>query len=438
VHRFNLILTFEEGFAPPQKGYRFNNNKNNIFPTEVRKPMKITRKILAAFLAILFAVGTLTFSAFAEGVPAGNENMHVVISTQQQADLGTVLTVTLNITNNYYATNMRWPIIFTKSVFELIGVNGQPTGTDDIVPVTASGQLAAIGSSISAIDATGKSALTGYSNATKYGALLIQWVGNFNNNVVNCYKAPSGSNCISFQLRVKQGITATKGTIQIPSTLTDIFYYQAMNNPSDPSTIYTMNSQTCSMSFTNCDVNINTNVPDIGAVPGSTTIIERFSEADAAYYGFNGYIYNMGNSQYPSYNLANYPILDEAEIREYIQPIGGASLVFTLMDGQYAYTTGTKVEVVYNGATIAKYYIVVFGDVNCDGVCDGSDVSMIDSATQFLPEFTFSLDVRNNAQFYACDLSGDNSCDGGDFTFADSIACGVYLISQDHNAQIQY
>lgn len=398
--------------------------------------MKITRKILAAFLAILFVAGTLSFSAFAEGTPVGSESMQVVINSQLQAEPGEVITVTINVTNNYYATNMRWPIIFTKSVFELIDEYGQPTTQEDYVPITVAGQLTAPGSSVSAIDATGKSELGSFSNS-KYGALLFQWVGNYNNGVVNCYMAPGGSNCISFQLRVKEGVTSDKGTIQIPSELTEIFYYQAMNNPADPSTIYTMNSQTCAMSFTNCSVNINTNVPDIGVVAETSTIIERFSESDAAYYGFNGYIYNMGDYEYyQSHYLISYPIFSEEEMLSYIQPVGGASLVFTLMDGQYAYSTGTRVDVVYEGVTIATYYIVVFGDINGDGVCDGTDVNLIDCATQYLYDFSYSSDVRSNPQYYACDASGDDSCDGGDYIYIEAISNGDYLISQDRYCSV--
>ncbi|NTV35965.1 MAG: PAS domain-containing protein, partial [Anaerolineaceae bacterium] len=80
----------------------------------------------------------------------------------------------------------------------------------------------------------------GYSSAD-YGVVLVQWLGTANAGLFGCFNQPAGDDCISFRLKVKAGADAA-GTVLIPSN-SNLFYFQAMNNPADGNTIYTMASQ---------------------------------------------------------------------------------------------------------------------------------------------------------------------------------------------------
>ncbi|HZJ78553.1 MAG TPA: hypothetical protein VFD52_07145 [Clostridia bacterium] len=384
--------------------------------------MRKVKRLLAAFLAILFAMGALTISSFAEGTPAGNEFMQVRVETQQSVDYGDVITVKLNITNNYYATTMRWPIVFSASFFEFVAEDFDGSFYD----VTAAGQLTATGSSIKAVDATSSLGYDGVINK----ALLVQWVGNVDSGVVNCYNNPQGSDCISFRLKVKENASVTYGTISIPGSKTDIFYYQAMEDPTDSNSVYTMNKTSCTMTFTDAVVSIDSIVPDVGAKVGTTTVIERFDEGTAATVGHDGYIYGMSDYIF-------FMSFTEEELLSYIEPVGGATLQLT-PNAQNKFSTGAKVEVIFEAEVIATYFIVIFGDINGDGSVDGTDVTLLDYAFNgiTLPGYDWGFFVIENATYYACDLSGDYACDGGDYSLVSSAIAGIFVVSQQHTGNV--
>jgi len=338
--------------------------------------MKNSRRLFAVLLAMLMTLSCLSIGAYAAGTPTGNESMQVVVKTNVgTAYPGDYITVTLNITNNYYATNMRFPILFSKNIFEIVDTN---------LNLQKLGQLSSVTGSIGS-NTTGDSAFypAGYSSAT-YGVILIQWGGTANAGLFGCYKQPSGQDCISFQLRVKAGASGT-GTILIPPE-SNLFYRQAMNNPADGNTMYTMTAAQCPMTFTPASFTAIAQAPDIAAVAGSTTVIDRT----------NNFIYGLSEGL--------------TSLDAYITTVGGATLQLVKSSGLVC-GTGTLVKVMNGAVTVKTFTVVIFGDVNGDGNIDSIDAGVAVDVENYVVTWD---KVANAALYKAGDLNNDGNIDSID------------------------
>ena len=235
---------------------------------------------------------------------------------------------------------MRFPVLFSSSVFEVVEAN---------LNLQKLGQLNTVTGTLDKNTTLDVSKYpVGYSPAV-YGGVLLQWSGSANAGLFGCYNQPTGQDCISFQLRVKAGATGV-GAILIPSN-SNLFYRQAMNNPADGNTVYTMTEAECPMTFTPAAVNTQLQLPDIAVFAGSTTVIDRV----------NGFIYGLKT------NLAS---LDSN-----IVPVGGATIEVIKSMGSIC-GTGTVVNVLDNGTQVKTFTVVIFGDVNGDGNIDSMDAGM--------------------------------------------------------------
>lgn len=338
--------------------------------------MKNSRRIFAALLAVLVAVSLLTVGVYAAGTPNGNENMQVVVKTDTATGYpGDYVTVTLNITNNYYASSMRFPVLFTKGIFEI---------EEASLNLQKLGQLTVVTGSLSA-NTTGSPSFypAGYS-PDDYGVVLVQWLGTPNAGLFGCYNQPDGGDAISFRLKVKTGANA-QGTILIPPE-SSLFYRQGMNDPADGNTVYSMTAGTCPMTFTDVVFNRIGQAPDIAAVDGSATVIDRV----------NGLIYGLS---------AGLTSLDANLVG-----VGGATLEVIKSSGAVC-GTGTVVNVKNGGVTINTFKVVVFGDVNGDGTIDSLDAGTLIDFENYLVLWVPGSD---DCYLTAGNINGDTTIDSLD------------------------
>jgi len=338
---------------------------------------KSVKKLAALCAAVLMVFGYLSVGAFAAGVPNGNEAMHVTVKTDvASAYAGDFVTVSLNISNNYNATSMRFPVLFDSDVFEVsqAQLNTQKTG---VMLTEVSGTLSGVVSTSPAVYPVG------YSPAD-YGAVLIQWVGSVNVGTFSCYNQPAGSDCITFRLKVKAGASGNASVFIPPES--NLFYYQAMNNPSDSNTIYNMNSATCAMTFTPAQFTALAAAPGIAAVAGSGAVIDNT----------RSFIYGIAEAL--------------TSLDSYIQPVGGATLEVVKSSGNSC-GTGTQVRVVFNTATVATYTVVLFGDLNGDANIDSSDADLCVDYENFMVAYD---PVEDADILFAGDINGDANMDTAD------------------------
>ena len=382
--------------------------------------MKIKR-IFSAMLAVVILSGALVFSAHATGTPTGDEWMDVTLTSDvQEAGDGDVVTIYVNVKNNFHATNMRWPVLFDLSAFELEGENGN---------ARAFGALAANQANFQAIDKTGETKLypSGY-RPNRYGLLLLHWVGGAASGNTATYNVPQGMVCVTFQLRVKAGSSGT-GNVLIPSNST-LFYNQAMNDPSDPNTVYRWNLVAGStLTLHPAQISLGALDPGIAPVDGAptTVTIEEFDADAADALGFNGYVYGFSD------DVIYFSIPDEDSIKSYVNAVGGAELVITASPEGYG--TGTLLEVYYSGVVLKSYYLVILGDINGDSIIDDMDLTSANDAANGLPawmniDYDFEYGTVGSPYKKACDLDCDGAVDVIDVSCLDLLYYNYRLYSQ--------
>ncbi len=135
--------------------------------------------------------------------------------------------------------------------------------------------------------------------------------------------------------------------------------------------------------------------PDIAAVGGSTTVIDR--------------------TNYLIYGLS----VRLTSLNSYIEPVGGATLEVIKSSGTIC-GTGTVVNVKSNGVTVKIYKVVIFGDVNGDGNIDSMDAGMIVDYENYM----ISLE---GCYLKAGDVNGDGNVDSIDAAYV--VDCENYLIT---------
>lgn len=358
--------------------------------------MNILKRAVLVALAVLLVFASLSFGATAAGETG---TIGLVFTADIDAGLypGEIVTVTLNISTNYYCTGMRWPVMFSSRIFELVTIDEDNPGN-----VQAFGSLAVAGSSLTSADATGETEVhSGAYNSTNYGCLLIQWLGQSNNGRLNYYYEPTGANCITFQLRIKDAPATTSGDIIVPTTSAykSLFYYQGTSDPEN-AVVYVMDEAnltvTCTKETVNCYRTAAALIPRIN----TDTIIDNE----------RGYIYGL--TKVASENTAIY---SESDFAQYVSTEGGATYTIQKNSLQTC-STGAVVSVFdARGNLINTYTVVLFGDVDGDGRCDFSDANLVLGASMNEYSFSWFENVWDDAQFLACDVTGDNIVTSDDY-----------------------
>ncbi len=129
---------------------------------------------------------------------------------------------------------------------------------------------------------------------------------------------------------------------------------------------------------------------DLAAAQGSTVVVD----------GANGLIYGLP---------ADGSLFD-LSAQGYINVVGDGHIVCT--PGKNGFGTGTKVEVLRNGdnKVMKTYYIVIFGDTDGDGLCDGRDVF----TAAMLAAGALSVDDAGWLACLAADADHDGHVTAGD------------------------
>ncbi|MBQ6467838.1 MAG: InlB B-repeat-containing protein [Clostridia bacterium] len=159
------------------------------------------------------------------------------------------------------------------------------------------------------------------------------------------------------------------------------------------------------------------------------------TSVEQAYTDTYGYTYTPGANDWFIYGLTTR--MAEADLADYIKVYG---------DGRYE-VDGLKRGKVVNGTTVSVYdrngtvddetddvlvemfYIVIFGDVNCDGTVTSSDTTAMNKEIE-VPDWS---DSSRNYKLYmvrAANLTADASFTGADVTAINKVHEGTYEINQ--------
>lgn len=355
--------------------------------------MKNIKKLIAFTMTICVLLSVLSTAVFAfGGTAAGNEKMDVVVSTDKTTvNAGDVVKVSINISNNYNAANMRWPVLFDNSVFEL----GTEAETDFTAASVLTPGTSGINTDIDTQTAIGAGVTSSSFKVEDYNAVLIQWVAGSSavngTQTMNCFNSSTSVTCFTFNLKVKanlEGPEAIDGRIFIPAEATT-FYYMAMNSKTDATTIYTMNKETCLMSFDDAVVTVKFLNPEIVVLNDSVVL-----DYD------NGVIYGLAEGLN---TLDGYVEVTDGYI-EYttFDPNTGEPIPANFVG------TGTHITFMGDdGTNLGEFFVVIFGDYNGDGLVEMEDSAYFNSIANFE-----ILDYFESTYlFMACDVNGDGAVD---------------------------
>lgn len=356
--------------------------------------MKISKKILTILLAVTLALSVFAVSASAAGTPTGTEAMTVTITTDNETyEAEATVQVRVTISSNYNVPSFRFPIMFDAEVYELpviIGLKSYNTCAE-------AGTV-----NYNTVD-TAQFIPEAY-DPSAFGCVLFQWTASVVNGEVGSINNEAGELAFTFELKTKSSAVGKTGTIFIPEE-SDLFYYQAIENPADATSFYYLDATTCAMSFV--PANAMVVGEQVALVPnedfGTPAIID---EENRRIYGLKTDI--LGNS----------------EIKEFVKATGNAVIRST--GTEYGYGTGTVVSLNIDAVPVKSYTLIVFGDIDGDSLSDNNDLAYVIS-------YSAGDIVCEDANIvFAGDLTNDSVIDISDLPVYLEITSGSVVIDQSN------
>lgn len=356
--------------------------------------MKISKRILAILLAVTLACSLFAISASAAGTPTGTEAMTVTITTDNETyEAEAAVQVRVTIACNYNVPSFRLPILFDSTVYELptiIGLVGYNT-------CASSGTL-----NSNTVD-TSQFIPEAY-DPSAFGCVLVQWTASAANGEVGHINNEAGELVFTFELKTKSSAVGKTGTIFIPEE-SDLFYYQAIENPADATTFYYLDSTTCAMTFV--PANAMVVGEQVALVPnedyGTPATVD---EDNRRVYGFNEGIASI------------------YDIKEYVTATGDA--VIRSAPAEFGYGTGTVINLQIDAVTVKSYNLIIFGDINGDALVDNNDL------THVISYASGSTTCEDAVVIFAGDLSNDGLVDIGDLPSYLAVTSGSVVIDQSN------
>ena len=346
------------------------------------------KKITSLFLAVAMLVSCFTFTGSAAEAAIGSEAMSVGLAlSAESANPGDIITVTISISNNYNATAMLWPVLYSKDFFEF--VDGSETTPIDSVVTTAGRTTYA--------DSEG---FIPAAYADTHSVYAIQWYANPADGVLGAYNSGVAAECFTFQLKVLDTASGS-GTVFIPAD-SEYFSDSAITDPADITleNLYEATNLQITVSEPATVAIASAAEPELVATEGYSVRTIQFDGDDATYLcGFDLGAYENGVAFEDMFvvNNGSYTVTGD----------WGTGAVVTVLDA--------------SGAEFASYTVIIFGDTNGDAVIDPSDVMTM--------SFYISGDLESEgATYYAADLYADNEnsvyIDPSDLSIADLYISG--------------
>ncbi len=335
--------------------------------------MKKSVRLLSLLLTVVFAFGVFAVTVSAEG-----EVANVTIKTNTDTVIaGDIITVTINVANNYYATSMRWPVLFSSAFFELVENSVQATD-----------ELKALGGSAKCTESPDNTVYTTTYSSTEYTGILVQWTAAVSATSVTPYNQEDGMDCFTFQLRAKQDVkVGDSGSIVIPEDYPRFYNYilTDMEEPFSPDKV--VKCETLVHNFTNKTVECVK--PQLLPVENSGVVIDKE----------NGIIRGVQPNT-------------QGNLDSYVYASVGEVVLSPYVDGYVG--TGTMVALRHH-KIYEFYYLIITGDINGDSYVDYADMIELD----LYISYGKTLDREN---LLAADLTGD-----GNVNAEDLIALDAYL-----------
>lgn len=354
--------------------------------------MNITKKILSVILSVILAVAVFGVCASAEGTANGDESMTVTVSTDKDVYApGDEITVTVSLKTNFNMTAFRFPILFNSDVFEI----------PNLIGLTALNTTKVKGTLLANSLNDGSTSVDGY-DSSEFSVVLVQWTAGITDSTMGVLNLPNGEQSFSFKVKAKTSAAGKEGTFFIPSEYKG-FYNQAIQTPTDATTIYYIDDTKFTKNFVDKTVSVVGETVDL--VPNAAYDSQAVIDKDRMFvYGFD---VGMGTT---------------AELKQKVVASGSGTIkvVYT----EYGLGTGAKINVLSDNTVVKSYTIIIFGDVNGDAVIDTNYASDVLSAASGLKDY------EDDCIIMAADLNGDGNIDTMDSGIVFSVASAIIDLDQ--------
>ena len=335
--------------------------------------MKRSKKLIGIVLSLILAI-SITATIFI--ATANTKETDVVITVDKtELSAGESATVSVKVTSNYPIATMSIPVFYDKTLV-------------DVSDVTATLTDYAVKSAIMDTESADTSkvyANTGI-NSDKFGFVLATYIGGAGKEVPET----TDNVILTFKITAKTGVSGTETIKSVSqSAKTDenvagMLYFGATTNGKVIDSI-PENIENIDLTLAQANVTISS---------GGTVLIAN-KELTGVIDTDRNYIYGIP---------AGTTIED---LKEYFTASNGS---FDVIANDSGYTNGTGATLVVkdtNGNEVAYYTLVIFGDVNGDGLTDSTDTGLVMSSVAMLSELS-------TIQSFVGDVNGDGLTDSTD------------------------
>ncbi len=296
--------------------------------------MKNKKKIIAIVVAI-----AIVASIFVVSTVANTKTTAITISTSKaELSAGETATVTVKVTTNYPVALMSIPVFFDKTLVDVSNENASLTSYS-VHEVTLDSK---------AENANKVFLNTGLSN-DKYGFVLVTYIGGANATV----SALENTTVLTFTITAKADVSGeaaikcVSGSAKTESNAEGALYFGTT----------TSGNQITSIPENVEGINLDAAVSSVAIVGGSTTLVAKDGK-NTAFDETNKYIYGITPGE---------------SVEDYIAVNNGSYELVANSEGKTS-GTGATVKVKNSSGTVVETYtVIIFGDVNGDGVITGVD-----------------------------------------------------------------
>lgn len=322
--------------------------------------MSNVKKIIGVVLALVMALSCFTVAFAAEG-----DQYQIAISAPASVNAGETATVEVKVTSNYPVSAMSIPVFFDKSKVEVVSASA----AEDIDGATVAGQ--GIYTEVSKYYTDSGLSQDDYdvralNYVAGYGATIKQYANEVVMTVVIKAKAnASGNTLVTFGNTMKTSTNLT-GTLYVAKNSSEGTQVDSKGELIDAGTLENATITINGSSADPADLELTAK----GTADGVKidTRITFGGQYAGAVYGFNQAAPGTFRSN------SNY-------ITDSVQATNGGDLVIERSFNTVGWSTGTTITVKNSdGSDSGKVYmVVIFGDVNYDGLINNADITAVKS-----------------------------------------------------------
>ncbi|MGN0570876.1 MAG: cohesin domain-containing protein [Candidatus Fimenecus sp.] len=311
--------------------------------------MTKAKKVLSLVLAVVMVAAMFAFSA-----SAATQNATFTVSVDKtSAAIDDVVTVTVKLTTSYYAGPTNVPVYYNPAVFEFVA--DSVSGAD--------------------IFGAGATDIQSYNDATT-GCLKVAFVPDAGAGATT--QVLTDVTLVTFQLKAIANGTSDIGLKaedqKTETNITGTLYCGAYesdvidNNPATVGQVFTINN-------TSATVGSATEPADL-ALTAAGTEAGVLIDTNKTFGGqYAGVVYGFTQVNNATFRSTTY-------LTTNLEATNGGSLEFGRSIGTAGYGTGTTITVknADDSDTGKVYVVVIFGDVNGDGLINGQDTTALKAA----------------------------------------------------------